>query len=147
MTEYDEQLRIIVVGTRTWTEQGTILQKMMAAVKGHFFGAVEPSRGELEAVFPNVTIVHGGAKGADSFAHQFAKEYGMQTEVFKAQWDELGQSAGPIRNKKMVLSSPRADLVLAFVSDSDSKGTNSTISLARKNNIPVAVVESVRQYD
>lgn len=137
MANTDQTMKIIITGSRTWREQGTVQKAIVAAVRQHFFGYNEVSKSELEAVFPNVTIVHGGATGADTIAGDFAKENGMKTEVFYPDWEKEGKRAGPIRNQKMIKSSPRADMCLGFVADANSKGTIGTISMAKRSGIPV----------
>lgn len=90
----------------------------------------------LMAYPATTTIVHGGARGADSLAGEVAKELGMTVEVYPADWDGLGKRAGYVRNKQMVDSKP--DLVIAFW-NGVSKGTKHTIDLATAAGIPVEV--------
>lgn len=72
-------------------------------------------------------IVSGGARGVDTWAEKTAKELGMQTEIYPAQWDKFGLSAGIIRNNDIVKA---ADKVVAFW-NGRSKGTLHTIKLAK----------------
>lgn len=137
MTATQRTMRIIVTGTRTWREVGTVQKAIAAAVRQHFFGYEEVSKEELESVFGSVTVAHGGAKGADTIAGEFAQSNGMKVEVFSADWDAYGNKAGPIRNQEMVRSDPKADVCLAFLADSNSPGTRSTIRFAEKRGIPV----------
>jgi len=46
-------------------------------------------------------IVSGGATGADRFGECFGFDNGMEVTFFKADWNKLGKSAGPIRNLEM----------------------------------------------
>jgi hypothetical protein len=80
-------------------------------------------------------VVSGGAIGADTLAERFAKEYNLKKKIFIPQWDTYGKSAGYIRNIDIV---KEADVVFAFW-DGQSKGTKSTISLAREHNKVVHV--------
>lgn len=48
----------------------------------------------------NLEIVHGGAKGIDSCADNFANTWGLNKKVFPYK-SELGKSGGPARNKEM----------------------------------------------
>lgn len=82
------------------------------------------------------TIIHGGYRGADEMAHSIADELDIYVQVFKADWDKYGNSAGPIRNKKM-LTEGQPDLVMAFFDGKRSKGTNGMIKLARAALVPV----------
>lgn len=73
-------------------------------------------------------IVSGGAKGADSLAERFSREHNIPLQVFRANWNIFGKSAGFKRNVDIVKNS---DLVLAFW-DGKSNGTKHTINLAHK---------------
>lgn len=66
-------------------------------------------------------IISGGAKGADKLAAEYAIKNKIELIEFHANWKKYGNSAGPIRNKKMIRDS-NADLVIAF---NPRKGTNS----------------------
>jgi hypothetical protein len=65
----------------------------------------------LRHVAPSV-VVHGGARGADSLAGEWAALHGVSCVVFPADWTKHGKAAGPIRNQQMIDAG--ADLVLAF---------------------------------
>lgn len=60
-----------------------------------------------------MTVIHGGARGADRFAGEWAKDNGISVEAYHADWKKHGKSAGPIRNRKM-LEQGRPDVVVAF---------------------------------
>lgn len=83
-----------------------------------------------------IEIISGGAKGADSLAEQYAKEYGYKNKIFPADWDKHGKKAGMIRNAEMIKEIKTCDnpIVIAFW-DGKSKGTKNTINLAKKNDI------------
>ena len=49
----------------------------------------------------NVTIIEGDAKGADRIAGNVARQHGLVVEVYPADWDKIGKSAGFVRNKRM----------------------------------------------
>ena len=48
-----------------------------------------------------VNIISGGARGADTLAEKYAQERGMGLQVFKADWEGQGLSAGINRNRQM----------------------------------------------
>ena len=81
-------------------------------------------------------IISGGAKGADTLGWRFAATMGIPTLIFKPEWDKLGKKAGFIRNQQIV---DACDMVLAFW-DGKSKGTEHTISLAKKAKKPTFIV-------
>jgi hypothetical protein len=83
-----------------------------------------------------VTVVHGGAKGADTIAAEFAKAFGMKVEAHLADWQAYHRAAGPLRNQKMV--DLGADICLAFLMP-DSKGTADCIRKAKKAGIPITI--------
>ncbi len=85
---------------------------------------------------PDITIISGGAQGADTLAEQFAKEFHLENKIFKADWNKYGKAAGPIRNEEMVKSS---EFVIAFW-DYKSKGTKSTIDFAEKHSVNCKIV-------
>lgn len=119
-------MRILICGSRHWTNQDFIYHTLLDVA--------------LESMLqPNeVTIISGGAKGADTHAENIAKLCGCMLEVFPANWSKFGKSAGPRRNIQMLDSG--VDLVLAFSPDlTKSKGTAHTVREARKRNIPTRV--------
>lgn len=82
-------------------------------------------------------IVSGGAKGADALGEQFAQTHNLSLKVFPADWNKLGNAAGPIRNKQMA---EYADALVAFW-DGKSKGTKNMIETARKLGLKTEVVK------
>lgn len=83
-----------------------------------------------------IKIISGGAKGADSFAEEFAEARNIETKVYKADWKKYGNRAGFLRNKKIVKN---CDVVVAFW-DGESKGTKITIDLAKEAGKKVYIV-------
>lgn len=65
--------------------------------------------GRLDALLaarPNVTVVHGAARGVDLLAQRYADERGLAAEAYPAEWAAYGRSAGPRRNAAMVAAMP-----------------------------------------
>ena len=81
-------------------------------------------------------IISGGARGADSLAEQFAREHNIQTDIYRPDWKSYGRAAGPKRNRTIVENS---DKIIAFW-DGESKGTKSSIDLAKKLGKEVIVI-------
>ena len=77
------------------------------------------------------TVVSGGARGVDTWAALAARKRGLQVQVFEADWQRFGKSAGYIRNRSIIDS---VDGVVAFW-DGNSRGTAHAIQLARKRGI------------
>ena len=81
-----------------------------------------------------ITIVSGGASGADTWAEIYSIKHNCKLQVFEADWDKHGKKAGIIRNKDA------SDIIVAFW-DGQSKGTLNTIQEARKHdNIDLKIV-------
>src|SRR5690606_8532231 len=59
-----------------------------------------------------IVIISGGARGADRFGEEVAKHWGFQLEVYPADWNTHGKSAGFIRNQQMLDSG--VDLAVQF---------------------------------
>ena len=88
-------------------------------------------------IAPSV-IISGGASGADQLAERFAREYGLQTLIFPANWSQYGRRAGAIRNQQIV---DQADILFAFRIN-NSPGTTITINMAEQKGIPTFVIDT-----
>ena len=118
-------MRVLVCGDRNWTDRQTILHRLSAITSD------EP-----------ITIIAGGARGADTLAVYAAQELGYQYKEYFADWS-IGRSAGPQRNRRMLVDG-QPDLVLAFhLNISQSKGTANMIAQAKKAGIPVELIDKV----
>ena len=49
----------------------------------------------------NIVVISGNARGADTLGEKYAKEEGFDLEIYPAQWDKYGKSAGFRRNEQM----------------------------------------------
>jgi hypothetical protein len=125
-------MRILVTGSRDWQDWYVVNRALLGLPK---------DRDGLGA-----TVVHGGARGADTLAAEAASAFGWRTEVYRADWDRHGSAAGGIRNQLMV--NRGADVCLAFVmpcakagcrypEPHDSHGTADCIARAKRAGIPV----------
>jgi hypothetical protein len=113
-------LNIAIIGSRTFNDYQTLEAVVMNTLK------------EKNVKMPDITIISGGAKGADSHGRDFAQKYGTQYREFLPDWEKHGKSAGIIRNNDIVKHS---DFVIAFW-DGQSKGTFHSLELARKSGTP-----------
>lgn len=101
-------------------------------------------RRELSKLPPaiEVTIIHGGCRGADRLARDVAIGLGMEVIAFPANWPRYHRGAGHIRNQQMLVEG-KPDLVLAFHSNiASSKGTADMIARAGRNGVPVRLFQS-----
>ena len=85
----------------------------------------------------DVTIISGGAKGADSLGEWYANQKGYGLEIYPAEWEKFGKSAGYKRN---VLMAENADALIAFW-DGKSRGTNHMINIAKGKGLLVRVIK------
>jgi hypothetical protein len=100
-----EVTRILVTGSRTWTDATTI-----AAVLRQWRA-------------PGAVLVHGGARrGVDRIAAGIWRAWGLPTEEHGADWQRYGRAAGPIRNQPMVQAG--ADVCLGFLEDHSRSATH-----------------------
>lgn len=81
-------------------------------------------------------IISGGAKGIDTVASEYAVKHNIPITIVRPQYEQFGIAAPIKRNEQMV---EMADEILV-VWDGASRGTKSTIDLARRMNKRVTVV-------
>jgi hypothetical protein len=96
----------------------------------------------LDLFFPHeceeepLSIIEGGATGADELARLWAESNNIEYHHCPADWEKHGKSAGPIRNQEM-LDTYKPDIVLAF---KGGRGTQNMIDKAMKKGIIVLKV-------
>lgn len=121
-------MRILVCGSRDWTDSNTIYQK-------------------LSRYPDNTIVIHGACRGADRLAGTAAKCLGMPIMEFPADWQKYGKSAGPIRNQQM-LDEGKPDLVIACHDDlENSKGTKDMVARALKAKLPIIYATSTNRSE
>ncbi len=106
-------MRILVTGSRDWTDRRIIAGALDDAVR--FAPMCEGP----------IIVIEGGAAGADTLARIAATARGWQVATMKANWNDFGKTAGHIRNNAMVyLMQPAApgDICLAFINACIKKG-------------------------
>lgn len=134
-------MRVLVCGSRSYNDTA----QLTAVLQGIY---------EMEAIgwltthASHLTIVQGGARGADLMAYQWATtpgphpadkpgrdDMGVFTETYPADWNHWGKSAGYRRNIQMLDSG--VDLVVAFLDREMTKGTGHTVTEAKRRGLPV----------
>lgn len=110
-------MRILVTGSRTWDRPLPIAVALLVHSGGR----------------EDVTLVHGGANGADYYAERAAEAFGWKTEEWIPNWNEHGRKAGIVRNLLMIESEP--DLCIAFTRG-NSPGTTHCAEAAERHGIP-----------
>lgn len=86
---------------------------------------------------PGVVIIHGGARGADSLAGEYAAERGLACEVYPADWAAHGRIAGPLRNARMITEG-KPDACVCFAG---GRGTADMRGRAIAAGLPVRDVQ------
>lgn len=81
-------------------------------------------------------VVHGAARGADTFAADWARRLAIDVVAVPADWEKHGKAAGVLRNQKM-LDEHRPDFVVAFPG---GRGTADMVARARRIGIDVGEV-------
>jgi len=116
-------MRILVCGGREYFDVDVLERSLDAIHLG--------SRGPIESV------IHGGARGADTMAGEWARRRGISYTVYEANWELEDRAAGPIRNKRM-LDEGTPDLIIAFPG---GRGTANMIRQATERGFEVIVVQ------
>lgn len=83
--------------------------------------------------YPDMTLIHGAAPGADTLADDWARIAGVPRLPFPADWDRYKHRAGSVRNRKMLVEG-KPQLVVAF---RGGMGTADMIRVAEEAGIPV----------
>lgn len=117
-------MRVIVCGGRNFNDALTL---------GSWLGGIHKDHGIT-------LLIHGGAKGADFMAGEFAKWAGIPVKVFPADWGKHGKAAGPIRNAQMIAEAA-PDLVVAF---DGGRGTADMVQKANAAGVKVLMAEKIQ---
>jgi hypothetical protein len=114
-------MKILICGSRDWEDRYAILRRIKELI---------------EEYGNDITIISGGARGADRIAASWCKTLNINLIEVYADWKKYHKAAGPIRNKLMLDMNP--DLVIAFHENlENSKGTKNTVDEAEKRGIKV----------
>lgn len=117
-------MRALICGSRRWPK----------------VGPVEVTIAGLRHFHPDLTIIHGAARGADIMADVSANALDVPVEVYPADWETWGRAAGPLRNMQM-LERGRPDVVMAFTDEIDSsRGTLDMADRASEAGVPTYVM-------
>jgi hypothetical protein len=113
--------RLLITGSRSWTDGATIATAIVEAKQKH----------------EDLLIVNGGCpRGADQIAQYVARLWKIPTEIHPADWKTHRRRAGMIRNAEMVRLG--ADECLAFIRG-DSAGASACAAMAKAAGIPTAI--------
>ena len=112
---------VIVTGSRKWSRVPEI--KALWA--------------KLDELDPDI-VVHGGALGADTEAHKWAKKRGRRSYVYFPNYDKIGKGAPLVRNVQMLEDWLEATVVGCPYPD--SRGTVYTMKEAEKRGMEVVTL-------
>jgi hypothetical protein len=124
LPEGEREFRLIVAGSRSFSDKKLMLAKLDKVLASKL------------AEGYRVTVISGGADGADKLGELWAHKFGHGVHRIDAPWHIFGKSAGHIRNEVMA---GVADACIVFW-DGKSAGTKGMIDKAEKAGIPTRVV-------
>lgn len=128
MDSHNTHARILVTGSRHFQPYNPHNYQLMHQ-------ALSTTAKKLYAAgASDITVIHGGASGADTLADIVASNLGFTIERYPAEWHRYGKKAGPIRNEEMIARG--ANIVLAFPA-AVSPGTKHCMTVARRTGITV----------
>jgi hypothetical protein len=114
-------------GNRNWTDYVAILTALGECRKNHLV----------------TKIIHGNARGADTYIEAASQILKIPTKPYPADWEQYGRAAGPIRNAQMLFEG-RPDMMVAFASDFQTwSGTVHMCVLASNANLPMACLRNI----
>lgn len=94
---------------------------------------------QLEEKYEIVSIVSGGAKGADTMGERYADKFGLDKLIFYPDWNKYGKRAGFLRNIDIIKN---CDVCVAFW-DGESHGTKHDIDLCKEYNKTCYIVNFI----
>lgn len=120
-------MRVLVCGGRNYSDRETVFHELHQLAEKHGW----------------LTVIEGGAQGADALARHWAHLCYQGVVTVHAEWRRLGRAAGPARNTRMLVGG-KPDLVLAFPG---GKGTADMVRQAREVGVPVREITINQQAE
>ncbi len=111
-------MKLIIAGSRTFTDYQRLCQ------------VLAPDRHRI------AQVLTGGARGADQLGYRWAWKHQVRHQLFRAEWERFGKSAGMRRNHQMA----QAGDVLVACWDGQSPGTAHMVQCMRQLGKPVVVI-------
>jgi hypothetical protein len=113
-------MKLIIAGSHTFTDYQRLCQ------------VFAPERYRI------TQVITGGARGADQLGYRWAWKHAVRHQLFRADWERFGKSAGVRRNFQMAQA---GDVLLAFW-DEQSPGTRHLITCMQELGKPVVVIRT-----
>src|SRR5262245_22082381 len=101
-------MKLIIAGSRTFTDYQLLCQTLA------------PDRHRI------TEVLTGGARGAEQLGYRWAWKHAIRHQLFRADWERFGKSAGVRRNYQMAQA---GDLLIVFW-DGQSPGTTHMVQWA-----------------
>ena len=117
-----EDFLIIVAGGRDYSDYNTLKKHL-----DHLLSEKSKTH--------NIVIVSGTCRGADKLGERYAMEHGYKILRFFPDWSQ-GKKAGPDRNREMA----KVANACVVCWDGVSRGSKSMIDIAKKNGIPLRII-------
>ena len=114
---------IIICGDRHWKDVGIIDEY-------------------IRSLHSDTRVITGGGTGADTIAENARIKYGLDGEVYDANWTIFGRAAGPIRNRRMIINEFPYLIVGFHDNISRSRGTRDTLLRAKRRGIQYQIRKS-----
>lgn len=112
-------MRILICGDRFWNKPQRVLEELS----------------RLHQAQGVTCVIEGEAPGADQAGREAARKLNISWEAYPALWKRYGRSAGPIRNRQMIVEG-KPDYALAFHPDiTKSRGTKDMLAQLTKAGI------------
>ena len=113
-------MKLIIAGSRSFTNYQLLCQTLA------------PERHRI------TQVLTGGARGADQLGYRWAWKHALPHQLFRAEWERFGKSAGVRRNHQMAQA---GDMLLTF-GDGRSPGTRHLIGCMQQLGKPVVVIRT-----
>lgn len=106
-----------------------------------------PDKGLAYAVFksqfnPGDLVIHGGARGVDTWANECAEYRGCKIDVWPANWEKHGKSAGIMRNRQMLDEAYAKHGRALILWDGVSMGTKHMLDLVERVGMSLTLVKA-----
>ncbi len=111
-------MKLIIAGSRSFTDYQRLCQ------------VLAPDRHRI------TQVITGGARGADRLGYRWAWKHAIRHQLFHADWERFGKSAGVRRNHQMAQA---GDVLVAFHVN-NSPGTAHMIACMRALGKPAVVI-------
>lgn len=130
--DMDKNFVVLVCGGRDYKDRDNVVRWMDKLFAPSYPSDIDGSGGTW-LPRPDLFLIEGGAKGADTFACEWAVVNWVRGKTYEANWEKHGKAAGFIRNQQMI-DEGKPNMAIAFPGGS---GTADMIQRALLANIPV----------